>query len=55
MDAVDLFLMEACGHYDYVRYSQKETGYALTGLTDEELLFLLYGDSETGKSTFFGP
>jgi P4 family phage/plasmid primase-like protien len=51
----DSFLVETCGRYQYVQYLKKEAGYCLTGLTDEELLFMLYGDAATGKSTFYEP
>src|SRR5665647_288577 len=51
----DSFLMESCGRAEYVTYLQKEVGYALTGLNDEELFFLLYGGPQTGKSTFYEP
>ncbi|MGZ4926350.1 MAG: DNA primase family protein, partial [Halobacteriota archaeon] len=51
----DTFLMETLGRYDYVRYLQKEFGYCLTGLTKEELLIMLYGLPNTGKSTFYEP
>jgi putative DNA primase/helicase len=51
----DSFLMESCGRPEYVAYLQKELGYALTGLNDEELFFLLYGGPQTGKSTFYEP
>jgi putative DNA primase/helicase len=51
----DSFLMESCGRAEYVAYLQKELGYAITGLTDEELFFLLYGGPQTGKSTFYEP
>jgi putative DNA primase/helicase len=39
----DSVLLESCGRPEYVAYLQKELGYAITGLTDEELFFLLYG------------
>jgi putative DNA primase/helicase len=51
----DSFLIESCGRPEYVDYLQKELGYALTGLNDEELFFLLYGGPQTGKSTFYEP
>ena len=51
----DNFLLESCGRKEYVRYLQKELGYSITGLTDDESIFLLYGDSGTGKSTFYEP
>jgi putative DNA primase/helicase len=35
-----------------IEYIQRATGYVLTGLTDEEVLFVLWGDGDNGKSTF---
>jgi len=54
-DRWDSFLLEACWRVEYVRHLQKEAGYSITGLTDEELLFMPYGDPITGKSTFYEP
>lgn len=41
----------AGGDGDLVRYLQRVFGYALTGLTTEHALFLLYGTGANGKST----
>jgi len=55
-DKWDDTVLRACGERaEYVRYLQMEFGYALTGLTDEEVLFLLLGKELTGKSTFYEP
>ncbi|GAA4400254.1 phage/plasmid primase, P4 family [Quisquiliibacterium transsilvanicum] len=35
-----------------ISYIQRVVGYALTGLTDEQCLFFLYGHGANGKSTF---
>src|SRR5262249_16353646 len=35
-----------------IDFVQKAVGYSATGLTTEEVLFLLFGPSRTGKSTF---
>ena len=52
----DKTVLEACGgRLDYVRYLQKEFGYGITGLNDEELLMMLLGKESTGKSTFYEP
>jgi putative DNA primase/helicase len=37
---------------DVVAYLQRAVGYVLTGLTVEEVLFVLYGTGANGKSTF---
>jgi putative DNA primase/helicase len=39
------------GDDDLVRYMQKVVGYALTGDTSEQCLFVLYGTGANGKST----
>lgn len=52
----DITVLDACGgRADYVRYLQKEFGYGITGLNDEELLIMLLGFPLTGKSTFYEP
>jgi len=40
------------GRADLVTYLQRVVGYSLTGLTDERVLFILYGSGANGKSTF---
>ncbi len=40
------------GNYDLVEFLQRAAGYSLTGCTDEQCLFLLYGIGANGKSTF---
>jgi len=35
-----------------VRFLQRAVGYALTGMTSEQVLFFLYGTGANGKSTF---
>lgn len=35
-----------------IRYLQRAIGYALTGTTQEQVLFFLYGTGENGKTTF---
>lgn len=37
---------------DLKDFVQKAVGYTLTGLTNEQCLFFLYGEGHTGKSTF---
>ncbi len=37
---------------ELIAYIQRATGYALTGITNEEVFFLLYGTGRNGKSTF---
>lgn len=34
------------------RYMQRAAGYSLTGITDEEVMFLIFGPAKTGKNTF---
>ena len=41
-----------CGDQEMVDYLQRCIGYALTGRTDEQCLFLMYGMGSNGKSTF---
>lgn len=40
------------GNKDLIRFLQKATGYALTGDTSEQAIFILYGTGANGKSTF---
>lgn len=37
---------------DLIRYLQRVVGYALSGLTDEQVMFFLYGSGANGKTTF---
>jgi putative DNA primase/helicase len=39
------------GDAEFAAYLQRACGYSLTGLTDEETVFLLLGDGRTGKTT----
>jgi putative DNA primase/helicase len=41
------------GDADLIRFVQKAVGYSLTGSTQEQCLFILYGTGANGKSTFF--
>jgi len=45
------FLLEVCGDVDLALYLQRAVGYTLTGLTTEQVLFLLYGTGANGKTT----
>ncbi|MGZ4848722.1 MAG: hypothetical protein ACXV2D_04395, partial [Halobacteriota archaeon] len=49
----DSLLLESLGREEYVRYLQREMGYAINGISNEELLIMLYGEASTGKSTFY--
>jgi putative DNA primase/helicase len=40
------------GDENLIRYIQRATGYALTGSVREEVLFILFGTGNNGKSTF---
>jgi putative DNA primase/helicase len=40
------------GNRDLISYLQRAVGYSLTGNTDEQCFFLLYGTGSNGKSTF---
>jgi putative DNA primase/helicase len=40
------------GDADLIRFVQKAVGYSLTGSTQEQCLFILYGTGANGKSTF---
>lgn len=47
------FLSEACdGNEELVKFLQRAVGYSLTGDTKEEKMFILYGPTQTGKTTF---
>jgi len=49
----DRFLMDIFGgNRDLIRYVQKAVGYSLTGRTDEQCAFFLFGTGRNGKSTF---
>ena len=46
------FLYEVfAGNVDVIRFVQSAAGYTLTGLTQEEVFFLLYGGGRNGKGT----
>lgn len=40
------------GDPELIRYIQKAVGYSLTGSTEEQCVFFLYGEGRNGKSTF---
>lgn len=40
------------GDKDMIKYVQKSLGYSLTGSTEEQCFFVLYGNGNNGKSTF---
>jgi putative DNA primase/helicase len=42
------------GDQELIGYVQRAVGYAMTGLTEEQCLFFLYGDGSNGKSTLLG-
>jgi putative DNA primase/helicase len=44
----------AGGRLDLVEFLRRACGYILTGLTREQVMFLLYGKGANGKSTFIG-
>lgn len=46
------FLKQIVPDREVRHYLQKAVGYTLTGETQEECFFLLYGDGQNGKSTF---
>jgi putative DNA primase/helicase len=51
----DAFLLRSLGgDRATVNYLQRVFGYMLTGLTVEQVMFILYGDGENGKSKFVG-
>lgn len=41
-----------CGDPEMIRYIQKAVGYSLSGSTNEQCVFFLYGTGRNGKSTF---
>lgn len=41
-----------CGDVEYAKFLQRMVGYILTGRTDEQVMFFLYGHGCNGKSTF---
>lgn len=49
----DKFLLEVFeGDIELIRYVQKAVGYSLTGRTDEQCAFFLFGTGRNGKTTF---
>jgi P4 family phage/plasmid primase-like protien len=40
------------GSNHLIRFLQRAVGYSLSGMTDEQVLFILYGTGANGKSTF---
>ncbi len=40
------------GDVELINYVQNIVGYSMTGLTNEQILFFLFGDGKNGKSTF---
>lgn len=46
------FLDKVLPDIDLQIFTQQSAGYTMTGLTSEKRLFFLYGDTDTGKSTF---
>ena len=40
------------GDHDLINYLQMQVGYSLTGHTDQQALFFMYGNGANGKSTF---
>jgi putative DNA primase/helicase len=40
------------GDRELIRFIQRAVGYSLTGLTTEQVMFLLWGTGQNGKSTF---
>jgi P4 family phage/plasmid primase-like protien len=51
-DWLDFLEQTTGGDQDYVDYIQRAVGYSLTGKTNEQVLFFLYGIGANGKSTF---
>jgi putative DNA primase/helicase len=48
----DRFLKKVLSSDDLIMYVQRAVGYVLTGLTGEEVMFILWGHGANGKSTF---
>jgi putative DNA primase/helicase len=48
----EAFLRRILGDAELIKYLQRAAGYLLTGLTVEEVLFVLWGTGANGKSTF---
>ena len=48
LQAVDLYFSS---NFELITFMQCALGYSLTGCTDEQCLFILYGDGANGKST----
>ncbi len=49
----EAFLNRIFGNNDrLIRYVQRAVGYSMTGLTNEQCFFMLYGTGANGKSTF---
>jgi putative DNA primase/helicase len=49
----DAFLKQITdGNEDLIKFLQKAIGYSLTGSTEEQAMFILYGTGANGKSTF---
>lgn len=47
------YLEDATNHdQELIAYLRRAAGYTLTGLTSEEVLFILYGPKQSGKTTF---
>ena len=51
-DVWDAFLDSLGMDDETLKYLQLTAGYTLTGLTDEEVMFYLYGATRTGKGTY---
>ena len=51
-DEWDYFIKSAIPDDDTRTYVQKFAGYCLTGSTEEDVFFFLYGDGGSGKTTF---
>lgn len=48
----DFLITASGGDGDLLRYLERAAGYSLTGLTREEVLFLIWGPTGSGKSTY---
>ncbi len=46
------FLAQTFGDGSLIDYAQRLAGYILTGSTSEQAIFIFYGPTQTGKSTF---